>query len=279
MFDLTHVIYTVISALLTVLGLLVAKRYAKDQATRDKILQASSIITVIIHYSSIWVDFFTNGGNAEIEDNQILMVYPCNIIMWFLLIVSLSKKKDSRLITMMAEFVFLVGSICGIVGIVFNANYQSTPNLLDYDILKGLLSHSTMVFGCLYLYVGGYVRIRMFNALSCLTGLLFFVGDGFFINTIYDACGIDPVNAMFMREPLFPEHPWISIYLLGALALLLLFGLLALYEEKFIPKDERWHVKIKQLANKVKQRRNESFTAEGFAESNEKAQDETPAEK
>lgn len=246
MFDLTHTLYTLISAAITVIGLLLAKRYAKDQEMRDRILKISAVSTVMIHYSSIWVDFFTNAGQAEIEDNQILMVYPCNIIMWFLLIVAFSKHKDSKLITIMSEFVFLVGSICGIVGIVFNMNYQSNPNLLDYDILKGLLSHSTMVFGTLYLYVGGYVKIRVFNALSCLLGLLFFVADGFFINTIYDAFGIDPVNAMFMREPLFPEHPWISIYLLGGLALLLLFGVLALYEENFFPPEERWHIKLRK---------------------------------
>lgn len=102
-----------------------------------------------------------------------------------------------------------------------------------------------MLFGCIYTLVGKYIKIRAFNAVSCLAGMLLFVIDGIFINTLFSALGFDSVNAMFLEESPLPQYPWLSVWLLGALALLLLFGALALYEQLVFPKEERWYSVLK----------------------------------
>lgn len=78
-------IYTLTTLFITILLLVICKKRITKERTRDLVLKASAIITVIIHYSSLWVDFFTNGS-ASVEAPMLLPIYPCNICMWLLLI-------------------------------------------------------------------------------------------------------------------------------------------------------------------------------------------------
>ena len=122
MFNLQHILYIVISFILTVALLVLFSKYAKDDKTKNKILKFFAILTVVIHYSNLWVDYFSNGGTATVENDHILPVYPCNVVMWMLLVASLLQNKKSLGFQMLSEFCFYGGTICGIIGIVFNFN-------------------------------------------------------------------------------------------------------------------------------------------------------------
>lgn len=231
----------VVSGLLTALLLWLARRFAKSETAKNRIFQFFAIITVIIHYSNLWVDYFQSGGNAVLENNQLLPVYPCNVVMWMLLTASLLLNKKSLLFQLLSEFCFYGGTVCGIVGIVLNANFGANPSLADYDILKGMLSHSTMLFGCLYMLAGGFIRIRMFNVVSVTAGLGTFVLCGAAVNALYEYFGMTPPDGMFLRS-----NPYIGIspIVLGCWAIAGLFCFLALRELR-LPKEERWYHKIK----------------------------------
>jgi hypothetical protein len=107
-----------------------------------------------------------------------------------------------------------------------------------------------MLFGCIYLLVGKYIKIRAYNVFSCVAGLAFFIIDGAIINLLFKTFGIPSVNAMFLEEPPFPEYPWMSVHLLVIIVLPLLFGALALYEKKCFPEEERWNVQLKNFIDK-----------------------------
>ncbi len=241
MFNLEHILYMAVSGVLTVVLLVLAALYAKDQHTKNNILKFFAIITVVIHYSNLWVDFFVSGGTATIENNQILPVYPCNVVMWMLLVASLIKNKDRLLFQLLGEFCFYGGVVCGVVGIALNANFGANPTLADYDILKGMLSHSTMLLGCLYMRVGGFVRVRMFNVVSVTAGLACFVLCGIVVNGLYTHFGMVPPDGMFLRSnPYLKVSPiWLG---LGVVALM--FILLSIREHK-LPEEERWYSKLK----------------------------------
>jgi hypothetical protein len=194
----------------------------------------------MIHYSSLWVDYFVSGGNATIENNQILPVYPCNVVMWMLLIASLLQNKKRLLFQVLSEFCFFGGSICGIVGIVLNVNFGNTPTLADYDILKGMLSHSTMLFGCLYMLVGRFIRIRVFNAVSVTIGLGTFVICGVGVNMLYEYFGMTPPDGMFLKSN---PYTTVSPVILGIWTIIILFCGLALWELR-LPKEDRWYNKL-----------------------------------
>lgn len=249
LFDLSHSLYIVISSVIT-FGLIVLFYFCiKEQKSKDFILKIAAICTVIIHFSSLYVDYFTTG-EAKVDSTMLLPIYPCNVAMWLLVISAFWKNKQSKLFDYIAEFTFYLGITGGIIGILFNENYASTPNLADWDILKGLLSHSVMLLGCTYLLTGGYIKIRVRNVLSVLGGLIFLLIDGGIIIGLYYAANLQPPNCMYLLKNPFPNVSWFNTYIIGIFALIIVFVITALIEQMTLSKDERWYMKLKNLKNK-----------------------------
>lgn len=254
LFDTVHILYMLVSAFITA-GLLVsAYFFVKTEKGKERVLKAAAIVTVALHFSSLWVDFFQTG-EAVVQDSMLLPIYPCNVCMWLLLITACRKKREGTAYTLLSEFTFWAGTVCGCIGILLNENYGNTPDLGDYDILKGMVSHSTMVFGALYLLVGGFVKIRVFNVASAVCGLLLFVVDGATINALFQAFGLGECNSMYLQSAPFSDLPWLSPYLMGVGALVLVFAITAVYEQIVLPAEERWYTKLAQYKNRTKEER------------------------
>lgn len=241
MFNMQHVLYMIISGVLTAGLLYLAWRFATGDKSRNCILKLSAVITVVIHYSSLWVDYFASGGSAQVENNMILPVYPCNVVMWMLLFAAFMDNKRSLPFQILSEFCFYGGIVCGVIGIAFNTNFGNTPTLADYDILKGLLSHSTMLFGCIYMKVGKFMRVRMFNVVSVVTGLATFILCGVAVNRLYEHFGMEPPDGMFLKSNPYTD---VSPIILGLIAVAFLFCFLALWELR-LPREERWYSKLR----------------------------------
>ena len=252
MFNSTHILYMVISLIVTIGLLILCRLFVKTDKGKEKVLKASAISTVILHYSSLWVDYLTTGS-AEVNSVMIFAVYPCNICMWILLVLALCKKRDNIVYRLFATGLFWVGTGCGFIGIFLNENFASNPTLADWDVLKGLLSHSTMLFGTIYLAVSKFARIRVFNVLGAVSVLLVFIADGLFINGLFKAFDLPAKNSMYLQEPPFPSMPWLNTWTIGVCAVLVVFIATALYEQFTLPKEERWYTQLKNLkGNKSK---------------------------
>ncbi len=251
MFDTTHILYMVISVVLTAVLLVLAAVFIKKQEQKNLILKAIAIVTVSLHYSSIWVEYFSNGGStAGVEGSHLIPMHPCHIMMWLLFITAFIKNKSGTVFTIFAEFCFWGGIVCASIGIIANQNYDNTPSLLDWEVLKGLLSHSTLLLGCIYILVGKYIKIRMFNVVSVALGLMLFIVDGLFVNWLYAVCKLEEVNAMYLLHSPFESMPWLNPMLMGLVGLSILATGLALYELSF-PVEERWYTKLKNYKNKL----------------------------
>ncbi len=243
MFDLVHILYMVISAIIGIALLWLMHKYYKTEEKKIKALKFFAIITVIIHFSSLWVDFLSEGS-AKVPSVMLFPIHPCNICMWLLVIVSFMKKREGTVYRILTEFTFYAGCVCGFIGILLNESYDSTPSLLDYDVLKGLLSHSTMIVGCAFIGVCGMVKFRVKNVLSVLAGLLLFFIDGVAINTMYAIFKLDPCNSMYLLEAPFSSIPWLITPVIGLMAVAVTFLITAIYEQIFLPEDERWYKKL-----------------------------------
>lgn len=249
MFNLTHILYMVISAILSV-GLLVLFHYTvKSEKGKDYVLRSFAIITVALHYSPLWVDFFKTGS-AEVSSVMLLPIHPCNVLMWLLLIASFIKNKESLIGKTLSEFVFWGGTVCGTIGIVINENFGSNPTLADYDVLKGMLSHSTMLFGAIYLLVAGYIKIRVINVRSVAFGLCLFVVDGLIINGLYAIFKLDPCNSMYLLEVPFASMPWLNTLTIGIIGVLVCFAVASIHEYITLPEEERWYTKLRLKLHK-----------------------------
>lgn len=248
MFNTQHILYMVFSGVLTVALLALAGMCVHDEKSKNRILLFSAVLTVILHYSNLWVDYFVSGGTATLENNHLLPVYPCNVVMWMLLVSAVIKNKQSLIFRMLSEFCFYAGTLCGILGIVLNYNFDNTPTLADYDVLKGMLSHSTMLFGCLYMRVGKYVKFRVFNIISIAAGLCVFIFFGHAVNALYEHFGMAAPDGMWLREnPYFSVSPMI----LGFIVPVILFLPLHLREMR-LPVEERWYTKLLRRKNNEK---------------------------
>ncbi len=249
-FNTAHVLYMLISAAATAALLTVLCIYVKDQKQKLLVIKISAVATVAIHYSSLWVDFFAEG-EAMVEKSMLFPIYPCNICMWLFLIAAFVRP-NSKIFRYLAEFLMLAGVTCAVIGIVFNENYGGNPTLTDYDILKGLLSHSTMLFGCLYLGVSGLATPRMHCLLSVVSGLLFFVADGLIINALFSVFDLEEVNSMYLLSPPFENLPFINTLTIGIAAVAVTFSIASIYEYFCVAKEDRWYKTLARYINKPK---------------------------
>lgn len=253
LFDLVHILYMVISAILTIVLLVVFKIKVKNESTKVWIIKFFAIFTVFLHYSPLLVGLITEG-KVEIHRSMILPIYPCNVVMWLLLITSFIKNKETIGYRLLSEFTFLAGLVCGSIGIILNENYGNNPNILDYDIFKGLFSHSTMIFGCVYLKVGGFVKISTFNILSIICGLLLFIVDGTIINSIYKLLNLESVNSMYLEQIPFDNLPWLNTWVIGILAVLIISIFTIVYEQIYFEKEDRWYYKLENKINELREK-------------------------
>ena len=245
MFSSEHINYIIISGISSVILLFLLFRFCKTEKSKFTALKFFALITVILHYSSLWVDFLTTGS-ATVENSMLLPLYPCNICMWLLLIAAFAKKRETFAYRALAEFTFWAGCVCGVVGIVLNEQYAIHQSLSNYYVLKGLLSHSTMIVGAALLAVFGIVRIRVRNVLSVALGMLLFLIDGAAMNALYAHFELPPCNSMYLVQAPFADFHWINTTVIGSLALVVAFVLTALYEQIFVPKAERWYRQFKR---------------------------------
>jgi hypothetical protein len=229
MFNTQHILYMVISGVLTALLLIFAAKRLKTQRKKDGFLDLFAVLTVLLHYSDLLVEYFQTGGYVYVSSVHILPVYPCNVMMWMLLIAALMKNKEGWLFRMLSEFCFYGGVLCGVLGIVLNVNFDNTPTLADYGILKGMLSHSTMLIGCIYMKVGKYFTVRPSNAFSVAAGAAVFILCGIVVDGLYGFFGMEAPDAMFLQHnPYFPCSPILP----GIGAIVLLYVVLLLMQRK-----------------------------------------------
>lgn len=244
----------VISALISVALMVVFRIRLKTERTRVRFLQFFAVITVFIHFSSLWVDFFKTGS-ATVQSTMLLPIHPCNVIMWLLLIVAFLKKREGIAYKLLSEFVFWAGTVCGSIGIIFNENFGNNPTLADYEVLKGMLSHSTMLIGCIWLLVGGFVKIRVSNTISVATGLLGFVIDGCIINTLYSIFELPPCNSMYLLTAPFEAAPWLNTLVIGIIGVSVCFIITTIHEGIHLSKDERWYTILSQKIDELEDAR------------------------
>ncbi len=245
LFDKSHSLFMIVSSIVIIGLLIVCGLFIKNQKYKDLVLKISALITVIIHFSRLYVDYFTLGS-AEVGSNMLLPVYPCNIAMWLLLIVAFYKNKQSKVFKVLAEITFYLGIIGGIAGIALNEIYASNPNLADWSVLNGLLSHCTMLFGSIYLLVGKYIRIRVDNMISIVIGLVLLFVDGWLIIGIFRLFSQDPPNSMYLLSPPMEALPWFNTYVIGLMAIVIFFIITSVYEWIAVPKENRWYRKIRK---------------------------------
>ncbi len=241
--NIVQVLYLVISLVITV-GILIGSYFIKKQKHKDMFLMIWAISTFVIHISVMWVDFLQNG-EANAPSSVLFPIYFCNACMYLLMAVSLIKDKKSKVFNYLATFVAYAGTFGGIITIVVSEFFEGPNIVYSWGNIKSMLSHSTMIVGCLYLFVGGYVKIRVKNLIPYIAGLVGCGVLGLLVTWMFVGSGLDNPNAMYLFEPALAGVEFTKGYYIALIMLAIITVLTATWEFFALKKEDRWYSKIK----------------------------------
>lgn len=241
--------FSFISFAFVALCLFLTNKYIKPQH-RKYVFIGFSILTVFLHYSSFLFQVITGNTPTYIPGNLFLPEWPCNVIMWLVFVsiflILFDKNKVSQVIY---DICFWIGAPCAVFGLVINFNFLGNPNLLDYDILKGLLSHVTLLYCCVFLFVEKYTNFDSLRiGVSAIIGCILFIVCANYSRLINIALGRGEGGTML--ESPFDSLPWLNLYVICIGALLLYTIGITIYELICYPKDKLWFNKIKNYFRK-----------------------------
>ena len=204
---------------------------------------ALAMATLILHYIVEFRDFLhSTTATVTLSAEMVIPIFPCHICMWLLILSAMLLDKKGPIATVIKDMTFWGGVICGAIGTIFNIDFIATPDLSDLYILKGMLSHTTMVCGCMLLFVGGFAKIRVWRGLAASAfGIAFFFSYGTFVNRLFAHFDLPACNAMFLLE--IPEgYPeWLSTRWIALTFITVVFLVCVIFEQLFVKKEKRWY--------------------------------------
>lgn len=244
-------------------GAIFLSRKVKSNVWKRRIILFASLATIVCHYSSL---LYHAIGHAISPDkvstvmaflhsnpNLIIPMYPCNVIMWGMLIFSLIKKEDSKLIRILADFLFLFGIVSGIAGMVANGDYFNPNVVKDYDIYKSCVAHAFMNLSILLIPVFGYFKLDALNnlirtAIGVVAMGLIGLWDAVVIACVGNEAQMRSWNPMFLfNSPFGDTLPIVKFYIVMPMFLAALFIVLTIVELFMRKKGDRWWNNIKKV--------------------------------
>lgn len=240
------------SLILVIVGLLILMKKTIKTDNQIRILfLILPILTIACHYSSLLYHAIVPGTSSPMDfllgnPNLILPIYPCNVVMWLLLLVGIFwKYREKRAFRVIIDFCFYFGVVGALVGMLVNVDFIREPTLKNYDITKGIIAHGFMLMNILALPVFKIVKLDLHsNFVHLMIGVILMGVLGLYNNLLVRVTGGEgyalQVNSMFLLVSPFADVPWLKfpiIVLFVAPAYFLVFQILDLI---FYEKGNRW---------------------------------------
>ena len=245
-------IFNFILIFLIAIGLYIIKKCVKRELTQNIILIAAAIITIVFHYSAFFMDVLT-GGNAfehlRTTPNLILPIYPCNVVMWSALVFALLKNKKSKFGSFLADYLFWFGIISTLIGMFANVDFINNPTLADYQNVKSIGAHATLLFNVLLLPIFGYTKIdvkrNIFNIVLSVFGMGII---GCYCNVIFSSLVSEKaaydVNSMFLIHSPFDGVDFLIYPVIALVAIPIYFLVFVICDTCAHKKGERFLDKL-----------------------------------
>ena len=234
-------------------GLFLIKKFVKGDLAKNIILISAAVFTILVHYSSYLFLLFTGGDAMQYlseNPNLILPIYPCNVVMWSALIFAFLRKKESTVGAYFADYLFWFGIISTLVGMFANVDFIKNPTLLNYENVKSIVAHATLLFNVLLLPIFGYIKINVKrNIINIAISIVKMGIIGLWCNLVFESLvsyeRAYDVNSMFLIHSPFEGLSFLTYPLISGIALPLYFGLFLICDLIAHKKGERFFSKRK----------------------------------
>ena len=248
------IIFNLFLIALIALGLWLVKKSVKKERTRNVILIAAALFTIVFHYSS-FIFKLLSGGNA-IEylgetPNLILPIYPCNVVMWSALIFAFIKNKKSRVAEFFVDYLFWFGIASTLVGMFANVDFIMNPTLADYENFKSITAHATLLFNILLLPIFGYIKIDVKrNIINIIISIFVMAAIGCYCNLVFhalvsEAAAYD-VNSMFLIHSPFEGLEFLTYPVISLIVIPIYFAIFVICDLCAHKKGQRFYNKVKK---------------------------------
>ena len=242
-------LFNAILLVLIVLGLWLVKRLVRSERAQNIVLFGAAIFTILFHYSAFLFELFWGGNAIEHlsgEHNLILPIYPCNVVMWSALIFALLKNKKSKVGALFSDYLFWFGIFSTLVGMFANVDFINNPTLADYENVKSIAAHATLLFNVLLLAIFGYIKIDVKrNMINMIISILIMAVIGAYCNLIFrtlvsEAAAYD-VNSMFLIHSPFEGLSFLTYPVIALIALPIYFVTFVICDLCAHKKGERFY--------------------------------------
>ena len=232
--------------------LILIKKNVRSKRTEHIIFLISALFTIGLHYSTLIYLCFTNGDALKYlseNPNLILPIYPCNLVMWSCLIFGSLKNKHSHIGSFLADYIFWFGIFSTLVGMFANVDFIMNPTLANYDIVKSIAAHATLLLNVLLLPLFGHIKINFNRCMrSMVISVLMMYAVGLYCNLVFKVIASPEmaydVNSMFIIHSPFEGVSFLTYPVIACVALVLYFILFTVCELFIYEKGERWFNKI-----------------------------------
>lgn len=233
-----HILYIIFSPI--VVGLICfGGSFIKKQKHKDMFLAFWALTCFFIHISCCFTTMLANkesGGHwGYIYDNQLLPIYFCNFIMYLQLVVSFWFDKKTKLFHNIATFTAYGGVFGALITL-----FATDPGFPTWYLMQSAFSHSCLLITSIYLFVGKYVKISVYNVIPYSLGLLTSGGVGGLVMLIYYLNGLPIPNAMYLLHGP-DELPAFHGGYFAIVMLVLIFIFTALFEQFSRKEEDRWY--------------------------------------
>lgn len=232
----------------TVIGLLICKRFAKTARSQNIILFLASVLTIVCHYSSYIYLCMTGGASMEYlreNTNLLLPIYPCNVVMWGCFIYGIMRNKKSNAAVFLADYLFWFGVFSALVGMFANVDFINNPTFRDYEVTKSILAHATLLFNILLIRIFGHVKVDLIkNMVHITASVIMMYAIGLYCNKVFEVLvsveEAQSVNSMFLLHSPFAGLSFLVYPVIAVCALVLYFAVFSICELFAYPKGKRW---------------------------------------
>ena len=195
LFGIEHILYIVISAVLAVIMLLAAKKFAKTEKAQTVFLKSLAAV--------LFVSIMTNRLSQvfRYDDVRWYCIIPDSICGMTSLVFSLGVlfgKKDNGVLHAM----WLIALFGGVSTVVYATFVGQGPSIFYLPTISGLLHHSVSATLTVALFLFKYINVTYKKWYWSAIGFLFYVTVGAFLMQIFGMS-----DAMHIAEPLLSDTP------------------------------------------------------------------------